>query len=121
MSTTWLLILDSYMQKTMDSDYDYLFKIVLTGDTGVGKTSILRRYCDDVFTSAGIPTIGVNFCIKKIKIGDDSIKVVTLNFNIYSSMNTPLACMQYGCLQVKIVGFVCVVVYEILVIQFLIL
>ena len=60
----------------MESDYDYLFKIVLIGDAGVGKTSIVRRYCDGVFTSAGIPTIGVDFCIKTIKIGGDSIKVV---------------------------------------------
>ena len=59
----------------MESDYDYLFKIVLIGDAGVGKTSIVRRYCDGVFTSAGIPTIGVDFCIKTIKIGGDSIKV----------------------------------------------
>lgn len=62
----------------MESDYDYLFKIVLIGDAGVGKTSIVRRYCDGVFTSAGIPTIGVDFCIKTIKIGGDSIKVVIL-------------------------------------------
>ena len=65
--------------KAMESDYDYLFKIVLIGDAGVGKTSIVRRYCDGVFTSAGIPTIGVDFCIKTIKIGNDSIKVVTFD------------------------------------------
>ena len=72
----WLLAVYSFTGKTMESDYDYLFKIVLIGDAGVGKTSIVRRYCDGVFTSAGIPTIGVDFCIKTIKIGNDSIKVV---------------------------------------------
>ena len=59
----------------MEGEYDYLFKIVLIGDAGVGKTSIVRRYTDGVFSSAGIPTIGVDFCIKTIKIGQDSVKV----------------------------------------------
>ena len=59
----------------MEGEYDYLFKIVLIGDAGVGKTSIVRRYTDGVFSSAGIPTIGVDFCIKTIKIGSDSVKV----------------------------------------------
>ena len=63
----------------MEPDYDYLFKIVLIGDAGVGKVEIVRRYCDGVFASAGIPTIGVDFCIKTIKIGNDSIKVVMFN------------------------------------------
>ena len=69
----------------MESDYDYLFKVVLIGDAGVGKTSIARRYCDGVFTSAGIPTIGVDFCIKMIKIDNDSIKVVIFDiFDVIS-------------------------------------
>jgi small GTP-binding protein len=59
----------------MEGEYDYLFKIVLIGDAGVGKTSIVRRYTDGVFSSAGIPTIGVDFCIKTIKIGQDSVKL----------------------------------------------
>lgn len=46
------------------------------GDAGVGKTSIVRRYTDGVFTSAGIPTIGVDFCIKTLNIEGSAIKVV---------------------------------------------
>ena len=45
------------------------------GDAGVGKTSIVRRYTDGVFTSAGIPTIGVDFCIKTLNIDGSAIKV----------------------------------------------
>jgi len=59
----------------METEYDYLFKIVLIGDAGVGKTSIVRRYTDGVFTSAGIPTIGVDFCIKTLQIGSSAVKV----------------------------------------------
>lgn len=59
----------------MEAEYDYLFKIVLIGDAGVGKTSIVRRYTDGIFTSAGIPTIGVDFCIKTLQIGSSAVKV----------------------------------------------
>ena len=59
----------------METEYDFLFKIVLIGDAGVGKTSIVRRYTDGIFTSAGIPTIGVDFCIKTLQIGNSAVKV----------------------------------------------
>jgi small GTP-binding protein len=59
----------------METEYDYLFKIVLIGDAGVGKTSIVRRYTDGIFTSAGIPTIGVDFCIKTLQIGSSAVKL----------------------------------------------
>ena len=48
------------------------------GDAGVGKTSIVRRYTDGVFTSAGIPTIGVDFCIKTLNIDNSAIKVLLI-------------------------------------------
>lgn len=42
--------------------YDYLFKILLIGDSGVGKTCILCRFADDSFNSSFISTIGnLNF------------------------------------------------------------
>ena len=39
--------------------YDYLFKILLIGDSGVGKTCILCRFSDDSFNSSFISTIGI--------------------------------------------------------------
>ena len=48
------------------------------GDAGVGKTSIVRRYTDGIFTSAGIPTIGVDFCIKTLNIDGSAIKVLSI-------------------------------------------
>lgn len=67
----------------METEYDFLFKIVLIGDAGVGKTSIVRRYTDGIFTSAGIPTIGVDFCIKTLHIGPSAVKVL-----VYEHRNT---------------------------------
>ncbi len=38
--------------------YDYLFKLLLIGDSGVGKTCVLFRFSDDAFNSTFISTIG---------------------------------------------------------------
>ena len=48
------------------TDYDYVFKILLIGDSGVGKSSLLMRFADDIFTDNFLPTIGVDFKIRTI-------------------------------------------------------
>lgn len=40
------------------SRYDYLVKIKMVGDSAVGKSSIVMRFCDDSFTDNTMPTIG---------------------------------------------------------------
>ena len=45
----------------MNREYDYLFKIVIIGSTGVGKSSLLIRFSDDSFSSSYLTTIGVDF------------------------------------------------------------
>ena len=49
---------------TKGKDYDYIFKIVLIGDTCVGKSCILVRFSDDVFVENYVTTIGVDFRFK---------------------------------------------------------
>lgn len=56
-------------------EYDFLFKIVTIGDSSVGKSSILTRYVDNVFSENYISTIGVDFKIKTINIKDKNIKL----------------------------------------------
>ena len=46
----------------------YFFKIVVGGDSGVGKTSLLRRYVDDMFDESTIMTVGVDFFFKEVDI-----------------------------------------------------
>jgi len=55
--------------------YDYLIKLLLIGDSGVGKSCLLLRYSDDSFTSSFITTIGIDFKIKSISIGDSKVKL----------------------------------------------
>ncbi len=59
----------------MSKKYDYLFKILFVGNSGVGKTSILLRYTDDIFISSFISTIGIDFKIKTIEINNKIIKL----------------------------------------------
>lgn len=56
-------------------DYDHLFKLVLIGDSGVGKSCLLLRFADDQFTDSYITTIGVDFRFKTIPVNGKTIKL----------------------------------------------
>ncbi len=55
--------------------YDHLFKLLLIGDSGVGKTCILFRFSDDAFNSTFISTIGIDFKIKTVELRGKKIKL----------------------------------------------
>ena len=55
--------------------YDYLFSVCLIGNANVGKTSLLSRYCDNVFKEKYSNTIGVDFRILSLKHHDTTIKL----------------------------------------------
>ena len=57
------------------ADYDLLVKIVLIGDSGVGKSCILQRYADGSFAETFITTIGIDFKIKTIEFDAKRIKL----------------------------------------------
>lgn len=55
--------------------YDHLFKLMLIGDSGVGKTCILFRFVEDSFSTSFISTIGIDFKIKTVEIDGKRIKL----------------------------------------------
>jgi len=57
------------------SPYDMLIKLLLIGDSGVGKSCLLCRYSDDVFNSNFITTIGIDFKIRTIELDGAKIKL----------------------------------------------
>lgn len=57
-----------------DEECDYLFKAVLTGDSGVGKSNLLSRFAKDEFRLDSKPTIGVEFAYRNIRVRDKFIK-----------------------------------------------
>ena len=58
----------------MINNYDYLFKIIFLGDSGVGKTSIINRYLYDNFILYSY-TVGYNFYYKLIEYNNELIKI----------------------------------------------
>lgn len=59
----------------MNEEYDYLFKLLIIGDSGVGKSCILLRFADDTFSESYISTIGVDFKIRTLSINNKQIKL----------------------------------------------
>ena len=57
-------------------DADYSFKIVLLGDPAVGKTSLVKRYVDNMFRLDYIMTIGTDVRVKTLYVADKSVKLV---------------------------------------------
>jgi Ras-related protein Rab-11A len=62
------------MGATADEEYDYLFKLVLIGDSGVGKSNLLSRFTRNEFNLESKSTIGVEFATRSVKILDKLVK-----------------------------------------------
>lgn len=58
----------------ISENHQMILKIVFVGDSGVGKTSLLRREAEDMFSTEHLATIGVDFRIKNYQIGKLSVK-----------------------------------------------
>jgi small GTP-binding protein len=55
--------------------YDFIFKVIIIGDTGVGKTNMILRFSENNFKENYVATIGVDFKIKTISLGDKRIRL----------------------------------------------
>ncbi|KAF9660648.1 hypothetical protein SADUNF_SadunfUnG0000800 [Salix dunnii] len=65
------------MARRADEEYDYLFKVVLIGDSGVGKSNLLSRFTRNEFCLESKSTIGVEFATRtlqsKLVVGEESV------------------------------------------------
>ena len=67
---------DKQWQKdAADQNFDYMFKLLIIGNSAVGKTSFLFRYADDSFTSAFVSTVGIDFKVKTVFRNEKRVKL----------------------------------------------
>ncbi|KAK6467138.1 ras-related protein Rab-13 isoform X1 [Huso huso] len=59
----------------MAKKYDFLYKLLLIGDSGVGKTCLIIRFAEDNFNSTYISTIGIDFKVKTVEVEGKKIKL----------------------------------------------
>ncbi|KAM7421423.1 hypothetical protein PAMA_015518 [Pampus argenteus] len=57
-----------------EDEYDYLFKVVLIGDSGVGKSNLLSRFTRNEFNLESKSTIGVEFATRSIQVEGKTVK-----------------------------------------------
>ncbi|KAJ8485261.1 hypothetical protein OPV22_017746 [Ensete ventricosum] len=57
-----------------EDDYDYLFKVVLIGDSGVGKSNLLSRFTRNEFSLESKSTIGVEFATRSLTVDGKVVK-----------------------------------------------
>ncbi len=58
----------------MSNDYDYLLKLLMIGEAGVGKSSVLVRFADNTFELGQVATIGVDFRVRTITAAGKIVK-----------------------------------------------
>uniref|UniRef100_A0A8C4Z4V4 Ras-related protein SEC4 n=1 Tax=Gadus morhua TaxID=8049 RepID=A0A8C4Z4V4_GADMO len=83
----------------MAKTYDYLFKLLLIGDSGVGKTCVLFRFSEDAFNSTFISTIGIDFKIRTIELDGKKIKLQiwdTAGQERFRTITTPILCLCFN-------------------------
>ena len=61
--------------KASKKQYDHLIKLIIIGDSSVGKSCILLRFSEDHFPTSHMPTIGIDFKIKTINVQDQRVKL----------------------------------------------
>ncbi len=57
---------DATLDTAMDPNFDYMYKILMVGNSGVGKTAFVSMYCDNTFNPAFISTVGIDFRVKSV-------------------------------------------------------
>ena len=55
--------------------YDLMAKVIIIGDSGIGKTVLITRFCESTFKESYVATIGVDFKIKTMNVGNRRYKM----------------------------------------------
>ncbi|KAF5349503.1 hypothetical protein D9756_009006 [Leucocoprinus leucothites] len=76
---------------TEGSNYDYLFKVVLIGDSGVGKSNLLSRFTRNEFNLESKSTIGVEFATRSINVDGKTVKAQIWDTGRFPSVLAPLS------------------------------
>lgn len=66
--------MDSNLRYRRAKEYDHLLKVILVGDEGAGKSSLMQRYTDNVFQFSYVSTIGVDFKIRTLELDVDGVQ-----------------------------------------------
>ncbi|GCB72535.1 RAB3D, member RAS oncogene family, a [Scyliorhinus torazame] len=66
---------ESKQKDAADQNFDYMFKLLIIGNSSVGKTSFLFRYADDSFTPAFVSTVGIDFKVKTVYRNEKRVKL----------------------------------------------
>lgn len=77
--------------------FDAHFKVIVIGNSGVGKTCIVRRYVDNLFSQSFITTIGIDFKIQKVIRDDKHIKLQIWDTAGQERFRTITASYYRGC------------------------
>ena len=63
------------MTRVDDKEYDHLFKLLIVGNSAVGKSALLMRYADGTYDASYITTIGIDFKVRTIEVEDKRVKM----------------------------------------------
>lgn len=82
-------------QGNADEGIDYMFKIVMTGDSGVGKSQLLNRFVKNEFHMKSKPTIGVEFLTRTVVMDHKLVKAQIWDTAGQERSNIFLLCIQF--------------------------
>ncbi|MGH0158957.1 UNVERIFIED_CONTAM: hypothetical protein FKN15_036650 [Acipenser sinensis] len=67
---------------TSDQNFDYMFKLLIIGNSSVGKTSFLFRYADDSFSNSFVSTVGIDFRYADDSFSNSFVSTVGIDFKV---------------------------------------
>jgi len=85
----------AYRADSQEEAFDYLFKLVLIGDAGVGKTCVVQRFMGSAFVERHSSTIGVDFTMRTVVIDGKRVKVPYVCFVLCYTEMIIIKCAGY--------------------------